>query len=243
MQFDQAGDQVIAADVEPALRRPALAMSPMRPPPPPASDVLHAVRQERGWRSRSPSRSWSSHLACIPSPLRGGVGGGGGSEGTCRASSVTTPPSVPPREGREEASHHAARAVLNRVTSTIRPPMASRIPHRGRCRGWPRPPPGARRSAPPPRRGSRRRGRRWARRAGGSGGGRSGPRAMFTRCCLPPEKVAGGRLHSRSGRLSRASRSPARARAGASDSPPSRPAASTTSRADPVGSHRRNCET
>jgi hypothetical protein len=25
---------------------------------------------------------------------------------------------------------------------------------------------------------------------------------MFTRCCSPPEKVAGGRLHSRSGRLS-----------------------------------------
>ena len=30
------------------------------------------------------------------------------------------------------------------------------------------------------------------------------PRAMFTRCCSPPEKVAGGNDHSRSGRLSRA---------------------------------------
>src|SRR5216684_2935151 len=45
--------------------------------------------------------------------------------------------------------------------------------------------------------------------------GRSGrnPLAMFTRCCSPPEKVAGGTAISRSGMLSRRSRTAALARA------------------------------
>ena len=51
----------------------------------------------------------------------------------------------------------------------------------------------------------RRRARRSARRAAGSDAAVMKPRAMLTRCCSPPEKVAGGRLHSRSGRLRRAS--------------------------------------
>ena len=37
------------------------------------------------------------------------------------------------------------------------------------------------------------------------------PRAILTRCCSPPEKVAGGSRHSRSGRLRRVSREAARA--------------------------------
>ncbi len=41
------------------------------------------------------------------------------------------------------------------------------------------------------------------------------PRAMLTRCCSPPENVAGGSDHSRSGRLSRASSAPAFCRAAA----------------------------
>ncbi len=63
--------------------------------------------------------------------------------------------------------------------------------------------PGLRGSGPPPRRGCRRRARPWARPAAGPDGRRSSPRAMFTRCCSPPEKVAGGRSHRRRGRFSR----------------------------------------
>ena len=58
-------------------------------------------------------------------------------------------------------------------------------------------------------RGCRRRGKRWARPEEEAADRTRSPRAMLTRCCSPPENVAGGSGQSRSGILSRDSRSAA----------------------------------
>ncbi len=66
------------------------------------------------------------------------------------------------------------------------------------------------------------------------------PRATFTLACSPPEKVAGGRPHSRSGRLSRASNSLALARARSAATPSAAKGSATTSSAETRGITRRN---
>ena len=66
------------------------------------------------------------------------------------------------------------------------------------------------------------------------------PRAMFTRCCSPPEKVAGARLHKRRGTFNRASMAPARWRASSASTPACRSGSATTSSAETRGITRRN---
>src|SRR5271165_448205 len=66
------------------------------------------------------------------------------------------------------------------------------------------------------------------------------PRAMLTRCCSPPENVAGGNGHRRSGRLRRVSSDAARARAASASRPASRAAAATMLSAETRGMTRRN---
>src|SRR5438445_7322457 len=66
------------------------------------------------------------------------------------------------------------------------------------------------------------------------------PRAILTRCCSPPEKVAGGSAQSFSGRLSCANRERAFARAASLSSPRSTSGSATTSSAETRGTVRRN---
>src|SRR3984885_110108 len=66
------------------------------------------------------------------------------------------------------------------------------------------------------------------------------PRAMLTRCCSPPEKVAGGKAQRWLGRLRRASNAAARALAASTSSPAPRAAAPTMSSAETRGITRRN---
>ncbi|ENN84499.1 hypothetical protein RHSP_72570 [Rhizobium freirei PRF 81] len=66
------------------------------------------------------------------------------------------------------------------------------------------------------------------------------PRAMLTRCCSPPEKVAGGNCQSSGGRFSWASNSAARSRASATVTPRASSGSATTSMAATRGTVRRN---
>ena len=75
------------------------------------------------------------------------------------------------------------------------------------------------------------------------GEGSTKERAMLTRCCSPPEKVAGARFQSRSGRLSRASIACARSVASSGATPRASSGSRTMSSAETRGMTRRNCET
>ena len=74
-------------------------------------------------------------------------------------------------------------------------------------------------SCRPRPRGSRHPARRSVRPAAGSDGRAMKPRARLTRCCSPPENVAGGIACSRRGMFSRSSNSVARCRAASGDMP------------------------
>lgn len=66
------------------------------------------------------------------------------------------------------------------------------------------------------------------------------PRAMLTRCCSPPENVAGASPHSRCGTFRRRSMAAARSRASPASMPAMRSGSATTSSADTRGITRRN---
>src|ERR1019366_298227 len=71
----------------------------------------------------------------------------------------------------------------------------------------------------------------------------SSPRARLMRCCSPPENVAGGRIHSRSGTLKRCSIAAARSMAVSRGTNLMTNGSATMSRADTRGTARRNCVT